>query len=169
MPPEAAAPVVPGIAFRDAEPRDEDFLRALYRSTRDPELDLTDWDEARKQAFADDQYALQDQHYRKHYRGASFLVIERAGEPIGRLYLCPMGRELRVMDIVLVAAARHAGIGTAIIKGIQQDATRHGTAVTLHVEGFNSARAFYLRLGFREDATEGIYIRMRWDPSATGG
>ena len=161
---EAALPAVPGIGFREVEPRDEPFLRALYRSTREPELDLTGWEEAQKQAFADSQFALQDRHYREHYRGATFLVIERAGEPIGRLYLYAMKQEVRVMDVALVAAARGAGLGTAIMQAILDDAARDGAAVTLHVESFNRARSLYDRLGFREETVEGIHVRMRRDP-----
>jgi GNAT superfamily N-acetyltransferase len=159
---------VPGIDFRSAEPRDEHFLRALYRATREAELAFTGWSEAAKQAFADSQFTLQDRHYREHYRAASFLVIERAGAPIGRLYLYRDEKELRVIDVLLAAPARNAGIGTAILKGLRQDAARHGIAVTLHVEARNPARALYARLGFREEATEGLYVRMRWDPPLRG-
>lgn len=164
MPHEAAIPAVPGIGFRDAEPRDEPFLKALYRSTREPELDLTGWEDAQKQAFADSQFALQDRHYREHYRGAAFLVIERAGEPIGRLYLHATEREVRVMDVALVAAARGAGLGTTIMQAILDGAARNRAAVTLHVESFNRARSLYGRLGFREETVDGVHIRMRRDP-----
>lgn len=164
MPPEAAIPAVPGIGFREVESGDEAFLKALYRSTREPELDLTGWEEAQKQAFADSQFALQDRHYREHYRGAVFLVIERAGEPIGRLYLYATEQEVRLMDVALVAAARNAGLGTAIMQAVLDDAARDGAAVTLHVESFNRARNLYGRLGFREEAVEGIHVRMRRDP-----
>ncbi|MGE0357586.1 MAG: GNAT family N-acetyltransferase [Burkholderiales bacterium] len=167
MPPEAAAvPVVPGLAFRETGPGDEAFLRALYRSTREPELDLTGWSEADKRAFADSQFALQDRHYREHYRGAAFLVIERAGEPIGRLYLHAMEGEIRVMDVALVPAARDAGLGTAIMQAVIADAARRGAAVTLHVESFNRAKSLYDRLGFREEAVDGIHVRMRRGPGA---
>ncbi|APV52532.1 hypothetical protein BWI17_18715 [Betaproteobacteria bacterium GR16-43] len=150
--------------FRESEPRDEGFLRALYRESRDAELDVTGWSDAAKQAFTDSQFTLQDRHYRNQFRAASFLVIERAGAPIGRLYLCRDERELRLIDVLLAASARNAGIGTAILKGLQEDAARHGIAVTLHVEAHNPARALYARLGFREAAIEGVYVPMRWDP-----
>jgi GNAT superfamily N-acetyltransferase len=154
---------VPGLAFRDVQPGDEAFLKALYRGSRDAELALTGWSDAAKQAFADSQFTLQDRHYREHYRGASFLVIERAAAPIGRLYLHRDDKELRVIDVLLAAQSRNAGLGTAILKSLQQDAARSGIAVTLHVEARNPARALYARLGFREEASEGLYVRMRWD------
>jgi len=160
---------VPGIDFREAEPRDEGFLRALYRDSRAAELALTGWSEAARQAFADAQFTLQDRHYRGQYPGASFLVIERAGEPIGRLYLHRDDKALRVIDVLLAAQSRNAGIGTAILKSLQAEAARNAIAVTLHVEARNPARGLYARLGFREGASEGLYVGMRWDPPLKGG
>lgn len=159
---------IPGIALREAQPGDELFLRALYRGSRDAELAPTGWAEAAKQAFCDSQFTLQDRHYRQHYRAASFLVIERAGVAIGRLYVCRDERELRLVDVLLDAPARNAGIGTAILRGLQQEAARHGVAVTLQVEARNPARALYARLGFREEPAEGLYVPMRWDPPVRG-
>lgn len=164
MRPEVPAPPAPGIALRDAQPSDAGFLRALYRSVREPELALTDWDEERKRAFADEQFGLQDRWYRERYDDARFLVIERDGAPIGRLYLHRSSAELRVMDVALVPPERNRGLGTAIVRNLQDVARAGAVALTLHVETFNPARALYARLGFREEAGEGIYLRLRWDP-----
>lgn len=168
MRPEAPASPAPGVALREATSADEPFLRALYRGVRAPELAQTAWGEERRRAFCDAQFDLQDQWYRSHYDGARFLVIERDGAPIGRLYLHRSAGELRVIDVALVAQARGQGLGTALVRGLQEDARRAGLALTLHVESFNPARALYARLGFRDDAVEGLYVRLRWDP-ATGG
>jgi len=155
---------VPGIAFREAEPRDEVFLRKLYRESREAELAPTGWSEDVKRAFTDSQFTLQDRHYRSQYRAASFLVMERAGTPIGRLYVQRDANELRLIDVLLAAPLRNAGIGTAILEGLQRDAAQHGIAMTLHVDAHNRARALYARLGFREEGSDGPYVRMRWVP-----
>jgi GNAT superfamily N-acetyltransferase len=165
MAPDAAAPAS-GVSFRAIEQRDEAFLRSLYRSVRDPELALTDWDDARKSAFANQQFDLQDRWYREQYRGAEFLLILRGEEPVGRLYLYAAATQLRVMDIALVPAARNAGLGTALVRHIQARAARDGLPVTLNVELFNPARVLYARLGFREEAADGIYVTMRWDAAS---
>ena len=64
-------------------------MARLYASTRTEELAPVPWPEEIKQAFLQAQFELQHAHYRKHYRHAESLVIERAGQPIGRLYLHP--------------------------------------------------------------------------------
>ncbi len=167
MPLEVPAAAVDGIALRASEPRDEPFLRALYRDVRDPELALTAWSEAQKRAFSDDQFSLQDRHYRAHYRDAAFLVIERGGQPVGRIYIAAFDAEIRLMELSLVAAARNAGLGTRIIRWLQQKAAAEGAQLTLNVETFNPALRLYARLGFGEESRDGMYVRMRWRAPAS--
>jgi GNAT superfamily N-acetyltransferase len=155
---------LPGITLRDALPSDEALLKRLYRSSRDPELELTDWPEERKAEFALTQFALQDRWYRENYPGLQMLVIEREGAPIGRLYLHGSQGLLDLMDITLEPAARAKGLGTALIQQLQRDAREEHAAITLHVESFNPARRLYARLGFSEEGQVGVYIRMRWKP-----
>ena len=166
MPLDLSAPPIAGIALRTVEARDEAFLRALYYSVREAELSVTNWDERTRRAFTDSQFDHQDRWYRSQYAGAKLLVIERAVEPIGRLYLHEMPGELRLMDIALVPARRNAGLGTALIEWLKELAALEGRAVTLYVETFNPARGLYARLGFAEESIEGYYVRCRWTPGA---
>lgn len=166
---EVPAPPIAGITLRPVAPSDEAFLRALYRETREAELALTPWSPAQKQAFADDQFRLQDLSYRTNYPGAALLVIERDAKVIGRLYLHATPGELGLMDIALEAGERNRGLGTAMMRWLQDWAARDARAIALYVEQFNPARRFYLRLGFVEMAQEGIYLRMRWTPAALRG
>jgi hypothetical protein len=81
-------------------------MARLYASTRTEELAPVPWPEEIKQAFLHAQFELQRGHYRKHYRHAEFLVIERAGQPIGRLYLHPGAHEeIRIMDIIAASVS----------------------------------------------------------------
>jgi ribosomal protein S18 acetylase RimI-like enzyme len=157
---------IPGIRLRVATSDDEIFLRALYRSTREEELEQTGWTEATKQAFADQQFMLQDRSYRSvNYEGAQFLVIEREGKAIGRLYLHEPPGELNVMDIALLPEARGHGLGTQLMEWLIDRADREGRAIVLHVEKFNRAQGLYRRLGFRRDADVGAYERLRREPA----
>ena len=152
-----------GLTLRETAPADEPFLRNLYRSTREPELALTNWSDEQKRAFCDQQFDFQDRWYRSQNPDARFLVIERDGAPIGRLYLRETESEVGVMDIALVPEARNAGLGTALMEWVKTGASARNAAVTLHVEVFNPARALYARLGFREVSTQGMHILMRWE------
>lgn len=147
----------PDIGLRPECDADLDFLLGLYASVRAQELAPIDWAEARKRQFTDAQFALQRSHYREHYPGAEFLVVEQAGAPIGRLYLCRFAREIRVMDIALVEARRNSGIGTRLIGLLLGIAEAEGRDVTLHVEPDNPAQRLYRRLGFGLIESRGVY------------
>ena len=165
MPIDPAPSPVAGVALRAIEPRDHEFLRALYRSARDEELAQTGWDEMAKRAFTDSQFDLQDRWYRQQYPDARLWVIEEHGAPIGRLYLSEFPGELRLMEIALVSARRGAGLGTALVEWVQGLAAAQARAVTLYVEPLNRARSLYSRLGFAEESSDAFHVRMRWAPA----
>lgn len=152
-----SCPATPGLRLRPATPADRPFLVTVYGSTRADELAPVPWSDEQKHAFVEMQFAAQDAHYRAHYSGASFDVIELDGEPVGRLYVHRRERELRVMDVALVPAARGLGVGTRLLTDLLAEGARLGKAVTIHVERHNRARELYLRLGFTPVELHGIY------------
>jgi GNAT superfamily N-acetyltransferase len=129
------------------------------------ELSQVAWSQEEKDAFCASQFAAQTRHYREHYVGAEFWVIEREGVPVGRLYLHRQPHDFRVMDIALIPAARGGGLGSALLRAILDEAARAGAAVSIHVEQFNPALALYERLGFRPVEQQGVYFLMKWTGS----
>lgn len=149
--------------LRPSTAADRPFLGQVYASTRSEELAQVDWPAEQKQAFLDQQFNAQDAHYRAYYPTAQFLIIEQAGEPVGRLYLAEWPGELRVMDIALLPAFRGRGWGTALLQDILAQARAQGLAVSIHVEKFNPAYRLYTRLGFCPVGEHGIYDLLRWE------
>jgi ribosomal protein S18 acetylase RimI-like enzyme len=150
------------ISVRPITHADTAFLYRVYASTRTEELAQTGWDEASKQAFLRMQFDVQSRHYAQHYPGADFSIIERDGEPIGRLYVDRRPNEIRIIDIAILPEHRGCGIGTRLLRSILEDSASADLRVTLHVEQFNQARRLYQRLGFKDAANLGIYQRMEW-------
>lgn len=146
-----------GVTLRPTAPGDLPFLIALYASTREEELALVPWKDAQKQAFVETQYHAQDQAYRARYPDGQFLVVERNDEPIGRLYLAPLPRELRVVDIAIAPKHRGVGIGTALMRDVIRAAEADGHSVSLHVEHWNPALRLYTRLGFERVSHNDVY------------
>jgi len=142
------------------------FLRMLYAQTRAAELAPVPWPAEFKQKFLDDQFDLQHRHYVSFFGRADFLLIERQGEPIGRLYLLREPPEFLIIDIALVEAARGHGLAGALITHAQVTAAALGFGMTLHVDRRNAdARRLYERLGFVviEGEDEGAsHLAMRW-------
>jgi GNAT superfamily N-acetyltransferase len=153
-----------GVTWRAMDDSDLPFTAALYASTRTEELAPTGWPEEVKQAFLAQQHQAQHYHYQTHYPGADWLIVERDGAPIGRLYLHESGSDIRVIDIALLPQHRGAGIGTAMIDDLLAWARARGRSVSLHVEPNNPVLRLYLRLGFVAGDLLGAYQRMDWTP-----
>lgn len=155
-----------GIALRPIVDADLPFLRALYAQTRAAELAPVPWPDEFKRKFLDDQFDLQHRHYIDFFGRADFLLIERLGQPIGRLYLLREPPEFLIVDIALVEAARGQGIAGALIAHAQSAAASLGLGMALHVDRRNvDARRLYERLGFMviDSESEGAsHLAMRW-------
>lgn len=155
------------ISLRPITPEDDSFLAGLYASTRSEELAVTSWRDEEKAVFCRRQYDAQSAHYLENYPGASLQVIERASEPVGRLYVARWKREIRIMDIALLPRHRGAGIGTQLLRELQEEARSSGKTLTIHVERFNPALRLYDRLGFEMVEDKGVYLLMEWRGKVT--
>lgn len=150
------------IVLRPITPGDDSFLAGLYASTRAEELSVTTWSDEEKAVFCRRQFDAQSAHYVENYPGASLQVIERGGEPIGRLYVARWKREIRIMDIALLPARRGTGIGTQLLRELQNEARSAGKTLSIHVERFNPALRLYERLGFQMAEDKGVYLLLEW-------
>lgn len=148
--------------LRPATETDRPFLLDLYASTRADELALVDWDDETKRAFVEHQFSAQDAHYREHYDGATFDVIEVEGQPAGRLYVHRGKSDIRIIDIALAPEFRNQGIGTVLVEGLMAEARASRRSVSIHVEMNNPARSLYERLGFEPVGEHGVYLLMQW-------
>jgi ribosomal protein S18 acetylase RimI-like enzyme len=164
MPPPPRRIAAFGVTYRAMNADDLPFIAALYASTRTDELAPTGWSEELKQAFLEQQHRAQHHHYQGHYPGAEWLIVEKDGEPIGRIYLHQRESELRLIDIALVPAHRRAGIGGAMIGDLLEYAGALGKSISLHVEPNNPVRPLYVRLGFESQGLNGAYEAMIWRP-----
>ena len=122
------------------------------------ELAPTGWSDEDKAVFCRRQFDAQSAHYRENYPGASLQIIERDGISIGRLYVAHWEREIRIIDISLLPEHRGAGIGTELLRGLQEEARSAGKSLTIHVERFNPALRLYERLGFKQVEDKGVYF-----------
>lgn len=152
------------IRLRPSSPADEPFLFAVYASTRAEELAVTGWPEQVKTAFCHQQSTAQHAHYRQHYPGTEYLIIEHGGTPAGRLYIDRCPDEIRIIDIALLPAHRGHGIGTHLLTEIIAEGKASQRPVTIHVERRNPALRLYERLGFLIKDDQGIYLFMARPP-----
>lgn len=150
------------LSLRPITPEDDSFLAAVYASTRAEELLVTDWSDQDKAIFCRHQFDAQTAHYTANYPGASFQIIERAGVPAGRLYLARWEKEIRIVDITFLPEHRGAGLGTNLLKELQEEAKSADKKLSIHVERLNPAMRLYERLGFRQVEDKGVYLLLHW-------
>ena len=124
------------------------------------------WTEEQKAAFLRMQFDAQDAHYRAHYEGATYEVIEVDGVPAGRLYVHRRPKEIRLIDIALLPRFRGTGIGTRLLAELIAESKARGVPLTIHVEMSNPARRLYERLGFAPVEEHGVYLLMERRPEA---
>jgi ribosomal protein S18 acetylase RimI-like enzyme len=157
VPPPVSAAAAFGISYRDMTDGDLPFVAALYASTRAAEVAATGWPPDMQAAFLEQQHRAQHASYRSSYPDGEWLVIERGGAPVGRLYLARQEDMLLLVDISLLPGERGAGLGTAILTDLLAG---ESGAVQLHVERTNQARRLYARLGFEIVEEQPVYLRM---------
>jgi GNAT superfamily N-acetyltransferase len=155
------------LRLRPITPEDNSFLAGLYASTRAEELAVTGWSDEQKKVFCRGQFDAQSAHYTANYPGALLQIIEKGGVAIGRLYVAHWEREIRIMDIALLLEHRGAGIGTRLVRTLQDEALSAGKTLTIHVERFNPALRLYERLGFKTIEDKGVYLLMEWRESGS--
>ncbi len=170
---DGAEMVLPGggrVALRPVGPEDEEFLIAVYASTREPELAQVPWSEEQKSAFVRQQAGAQRREYESRFPAAEYDVILLDGRPVGRLWVARDDEEVRLLDIALLPEAQGRGVGSALLPLLVEEARAGGKKLRHMVFVMNDgARRFYERLGFRVFEEVGAYLHMEWRPPAEGG
>ena len=116
-------------------------------------------------------FAGQTATYRANFPAASFDIIERDGEPIGRLIVDPGdAREPAcLVDFVLLPVQRNGHLGRAIIAAVLAEQACLGRKVRVKVLHHNMpSRRMCAALGFLEIGQEPPFIQLEWSaPPAT--
>lgn len=152
------------VRLRAEAAEDETFLANVYASTREDELNLTNWDAAARAAFLDMQFKAMLKGYRSMYPQAEFSIILSDEKPVGRMVVERTDVEIRVVDIALLPVHCGRGVGTKLMREIMEEAARGSKPVRLTVFHGTRAIGFYERLGFRAKSAPDIYIEMEWVP-----
>jgi ribosomal protein S18 acetylase RimI-like enzyme len=154
------------LATRDCITGDEEFLYAVYASTRMEELAITGWSDSQKEMFLRMQFQAQHRYYHEVYTAASYQIILWEEQPAGRLYVDRRESEIGIVDISLLPQYRGRGIGSILMQRMMAEATEVDKPLRIYVEHFNRALTLYERLGFHKIGDSGVYFHMEWLPNA---
>ncbi|HLJ29304.1 MAG TPA: GNAT family N-acetyltransferase [Candidatus Angelobacter sp.] len=149
------------VTLRPASDADDEFLLAVYSSTRADELAQLPWSAEQKDAFVRMQFAAQKRHYRAEYPQADHNIICDDGIPVGRIYLDRGGLAFHILDITVLPQHRNAGIGSFLLRQVLDQAARAAKPVTIYVESFNRSLRLFLRLGFQRAEENGFQLLLK--------
>lgn len=152
------------IQLRTVEEKDAAFIEALYRTTREAELNLTNWSEHQKSAFISMQSAAQLADYKTKCPGARFQVITYNKKNAGRFFTCETENDIRLLDITILPEFTGKGIGTDLLHRLIQRSNKVQKKISLHVVASNPALKLYQRLGFVHIKKDGFYYYMEREP-----
>lgn len=144
---------MPAFALRPGTAADFDFAYDLYRELMQP---LT---VALIGRWSDDG---ERPVVRAGLAAGNVQIVEVVGRPAGWIQIREIEGRLDLQQIYVVASLQGSGLGTALIRALQE----RGLPIALSVMHNNHrARALYLRLGFRDAAERAHKHEMRWIPT----
>ena len=151
------------VTLRGVRQADEGFLFLVYSGTRDEEMSQTGWSDAEKQSFLEMQFKAQHMDYTARFPTADYSIVLHNDVPAGRLWVNRTPDEIRILDIALLPDFRNKGIGTELLRRLQDEAKSFGRPLRHSVFIMNEgALRFYQRLGFTViDDLETYYV-MEW-------
>ncbi len=152
------------ISLRPATAGDETILLEIYQSSRGADLRELGWSEDRISEFLEMQYEAQRHFLESEYTRAADEIILCADQPAGRLIVERREHEIRCIDLALLPEHRNGGIGTFLIRTLQNEARREAKPLRLQVIRFNRAINLLERLGFVRTSETGTHFQMEWKP-----
>jgi RimJ/RimL family protein N-acetyltransferase len=158
------------VTLRPERPDDEALLFRLFRSWALDDLERMPVDDATKENLVRFQFAGQMATYRANFPAASFDIIERDGEPVGRLIVDPGdAREPAcLVDFVLLPEQRNNRIGRAIISAVLAEQASLGRKVRVKILYHNEAsQRMCAALGFVEISRDPPFIQLEWSAPQT--
>ena len=148
--------------LRSIDASDQDFIDALYRSTRD-DLAVMAVDETFLAQLIRMQQHTQAQGMRSAFPQAQYFLLERGGAAIGRLVVDTHGDRVHLVELTLCPAARNQGAGSVVLGTLQAMAAQRSVPLTLSVVLANlAARRLYTRLGFVVIGAGAVQESMQW-------
>ena len=150
------------LALRETNAGDQDFLEALYATSRD-DLLIPAADPATLKALLKMQQQVQQAGLRNQFPFASHLILERNGDAIGRIVIDTTLTDLRLVDIAILPHARRRGAASAVLRALQTRARQQGLGMSLAVSKANhAARNLYLAMDFRMVTQDDLFEQMIW-------
>ncbi|MGD8190185.1 GNAT family N-acetyltransferase [Brevibacillus ginsengisoli] len=144
------------------KPEDEPFLFNLFATTREEELKACGFDQTTSELFLRMQWRAQQLSYGEAFPDADHRMIWMDSVKVGKIMIHRTEQEIRLVDLILLPQVCHRGIGTQLLRELQQEANQQKKTLTLSVLHTNPALKLYKRLGFIAVGGDEMYDQMMW-------
>jgi len=166
--PLAFRPVLGDVSVRPVQlPEDGDFLRSVYAAARWPDVSVLGLSEDDTEAFLQWQFDAQVSHFDASFPDATHCVVLLGAEAVGELVVDRSTDEIRVVEIALLPAFRHLGIGSVLVRRLFEEADGKRLPVRCHVVQDEEARGFWEHVGLKAQGLDGVHVAMEreWETS----
>jgi ribosomal protein S18 acetylase RimI-like enzyme len=151
------------LAVRPALPQDEIFLYDLYSAVRAPEFAQAQISQAQRDDLVRMQFRAQMSAYTGMFPNSCCHVVLLDGNAVGRLWVAQTEDEFHLVDIAVHPRLQSKGIGTVLIKRLQQEAAKARLPIRCTVFRFNpGSLRFHRRLGFAIVREDQMHYYMEW-------
>ena len=136
----------------------------MFKSSRGEDLRELGWDEDRIGEFLGMQFEAQQRLDQNEYQRADEQIVLYEQQSAGRLMVERRDHEIRCVEVALLPAHRNTGIGTFLIRQLQDEARLANKPLRLGVIRFSRAVSLFERLGFVRTSETGTHFQMEWLP-----
>ncbi len=148
------------ITLRSVGNGDAEFLFQVFSASYGDELELAGLPDTQREQLLRLQYQAKQDQYSVHYPSADFDVVCSDNEPVGYLYALRGPDDFVLVDIALLPECRGTGIGSQLVRELIDLAETANKTVQAHVLKHSPAWRLWQRLGFRQIADDGIFLRI---------
>jgi GNAT superfamily N-acetyltransferase len=153
------------LAVRPALPQDEIFLYELYVAIRGPQFDRAPIAAAQKEQLLRMQFQAQTSSYTYQFPNSCYHIVLLDSKPVGRLWVAPSDGGLVLVDIGIHPDVQSKGLGTVLVKRVQEEAQKAKLPIRSTVDRFNpGSLKFHQRLGFQVVREDQLQYYMEWRP-----
>lgn len=138
----------------------------LYSAVRAPEFALMPVTPDQREHLMRLQFRGQMASYAQAYPNSCYHIVLLDGKAVGRLWVSQSQREFHLVDIAIHPGVQKKGIGTALVRRLQQEAAAVQLPISSTVNRLNSgSMRFHQRLGFALVREDEMNYFMEWKPA----
>lgn len=155
--------MVAAISLRPAGAADKPFLFELF--SQNPEYAFLP--PVLRDQLLQMQFSAQGSAYKCQFSDSGYQIVLRDGDPVGKIWIARRENDFYLVDIAILANARGKGIGSELLRRLQEEARIAGKPIRSSVSRFNSGSLrFHQRLGFIASDESEMTFSMTWNPDA---